>query len=497
MIENIFESRFSSFIENDNRKLRKFAQTTSESMFNKCVACLHPDEIKGKTILDLGCCIGAMGAWALKYGAAHYTGVEVQSEYSKCAEQELSKFFIQESFTIINDDIINFLIKNSSTFDIIICLGVVYSLTDILAFIKNITRISNELIIIDSLSTYHFYNGHAVFELITDQLMNVGEKSETFNSFIGVGLRPTIRAFNILFNNFSFEVEQIFPNPSKNCQDPYNDIVSFNSQKPITESTNRFLLKCTKNEKMEITRFPLLQEEIISNGTSRFSWPKFENQKDRIVFKSGEWKFDETIALRFRQEALNNIPDYIKVVDLSVKMVKNHFIDFKEKYVIDVGSAIGETVNSFVEDGFVNVYGVEKSKDMVAKSRHIDKIILSDTFPILGISKWDAVIINWTLHFIENREEYLHDVFNQMTENGILIITDKMDSDDLTKQQYIDFKKERGMTLEEIENKAKAIDGVLVTKPLSWYYEKLSKIGFKNIQTINSRLMFKTIIAFK
>ena len=40
-----------------------------------------PEIIKGKTILDVGSCMGATGAWSLYHGAKDYTGVEIQKYY--------------------------------------------------------------------------------------------------------------------------------------------------------------------------------------------------------------------------------------------------------------------------------------------------------------------------------------------------------------------------------------------------------------------------------
>jgi 2-polyprenyl-3-methyl-5-hydroxy-6-metoxy-1,4-benzoquinol methylase len=45
-----------------------------------------PKDLTGKTVLDLGCCHGAMSIEAFRRGAHKVTGIDFQKEYIKCAE---------------------------------------------------------------------------------------------------------------------------------------------------------------------------------------------------------------------------------------------------------------------------------------------------------------------------------------------------------------------------------------------------------------------------
>lgn len=504
MIVNSFDTTFKRFIDLDNRTLRNFNTVTSEVMLNKCLATLPKDKIQGKTILDLGCCLGAMGAWAIENGAKHYTGIEIQEKYVQQANMLFCEHgFDDNVFSIIQSDVVKFLKDSESQYDIIICIGVVFAIPDILDFIKEISLKCTDYIIIDSIAPHFFYNNLPVIEVIKDQKINSASDENTpsyFSSFTGIGLLPSKEALDLLFLTNGYLTEQIFPIPVKNTDDVYNDgIQTGNKDKPIL-NPNRFLLKCVRKTNYLATDIvPSVYESLTSqrDDAKKTVWPTKQSDSDTVI-KAGSWSFDENVAGRFRQEALNNIPDYIKVIDLSINRAKEHFPDdFCQRYVLDVGSAIGETVGAFIDAGFGNVYGVEKSFDMIKKSKHIDRIIASDTIPILGISRWDIVTLNWTLHFIQEREQFLQDLYNRMAPGGLLILTDKMDSDDLTKQQYNDFKRDRGMSDDEILAKQKAIEGVLTTKHLSWYFETLSKIGFKNINQINTRLMFRTLCAEK
>ena len=217
----------------------------------------------------------------------------------------------------------------------------------------------------------------------------------------------------------------------------------------------------------------------------------FSENSESVI---GNWKFDLVVAERFFQEAINNIPDYLKVNDLTVDILSKKLP--KDALIIDVGSALGFTVSKLISAGFDQTYGVDSSEEMIKKSAFQNRIFRSDKLPEIQ-SKWDAVIMNWTLHFIHDRHQYLCDVYNKMSDGGILILTDKMDGTSEEHQDYIGFKLKNGMSLSEIESKAKAITGVLITLPITWYLDTLSKIGFKNIEIKNKRFMFHTLLCQK
>ena len=81
------------FIEVDNRKNRPIVVPSPEKngpgysyninpefMFERHKIMLPLDLIKGRTVLDIGGCIGASGDWCLANGAKHYTNIELHPE---------------------------------------------------------------------------------------------------------------------------------------------------------------------------------------------------------------------------------------------------------------------------------------------------------------------------------------------------------------------------------------------------------------------------------
>jgi tRNA (cmo5U34)-methyltransferase len=205
------------------------------------------------------------------------------------------------------------------------------------------------------------------------------------------------------------------------------------------------------------------------------------------------WKFDKTVADRFDQEANSNIPDYQRVIQLCIDLAKEKNI----KSVIDVGAALGYTIDRFVKEGFVDVEGVDNSEAMINSELNMakDKIFLSSTFP--KHRKYDMVLANWTLHFVDERIEYIKDIYNGLNDNGVLILSDKTLQTEEVQTLYYRFKLENGVPLDYINQKRKMLEGYMHINSLKWYMDVLHAVGFKNIQVINAKLGFVTFYCDK
>jgi len=470
------------FIDRDNRNQRLESQVTAESLLTRCEAFLP--NVSGKKILDLGCCIGAMGHWCLTNAASFYVGVEIQQDYAATAAELLVRHHPENKFKVHNTDIISFLENNSETFDIIIFIGVLYTFVNTFDIIKRLTSISNE-IIIDSLYPVFDYNNHQVIEIVNQQKIN--NALDITQGLIGVGCRPTESALITIFNTYGFtKSEKIKPSVVQNdsTHESYNDLILSNNKPAIP---SRFAFRFLKNGIAKQFELETILKRNIKTETAPLNVPTF--------IKAKKWVFDEEVAKRFYQEALNNIPDYVKVVSLISRLLKKHFNDYENIQIRDVGSAIGYTIDRLLENGFINVYGLEKSVDMIKHSKYPERIYYGDRIPIS--KKWDVIILNWTLHFIPESQEFLQHVYDSLLPGGILFLTDKMDSDDFIKEEYVKFKIDRGISINDIKLKEQQLEGVLITKPLTWYLETLKELGFTNIKIINSRLMFKTLVCNK
>jgi SAM-dependent methyltransferase len=204
------------------------------------------------------------------------------------------------------------------------------------------------------------------------------------------------------------------------------------------------------------------------------------------------WTFDKAVAERFQHEAYAHIPDYKRVIDICLDYVDDNYT--KESKIIDVGSALGYTMHTFVQAGYKNIFGVDSSKDMIERSLYPTKVIHSQQFPT---NVYDVILMNWTLHFILNKLEYLQQIYDNLSITGSFILTDKTTQSNMMKRRYYDFKRNNGVSEEYIIEKEKMLTDYMITMPIDWYIDNLKNIGFKNIEILNAKYGFVTFLCLK
>lgn len=210
---------------------------------------------------------------------------------------------------------------------------------------------------------------------------------------------------------------------------------------------------------------------------------------------SGNWSFDDSVASRFSLIARNEIPDYERVIDKCVELGTAHFPE-RNARVIDIGSATGYTMRRFLEAGFTDVWGVDNSSAMLAQSCVQLNLIHSDTFPA-DRGPYDLALANWTLHFIHERAAYIKKIYDALTDQGVLVITDKVLSSPKVFDRYHDFKRTNHVSEEHIRTKTKSLEGVLIPYPITWYLETLAHTGFRQVEIINASWGFVTFLCWK
>lgn len=208
------------------------------------------------------------------------------------------------------------------------------------------------------------------------------------------------------------------------------------------------------------------------------------------------WQFDEKVAAAFEDIAQKNIPNYDIVINRCVELAKDVFVNRPDARILEVGSARGMTLKRLIAAGFANTYGVESSPHMIAASAHADHVILSDRFPA-GAGSFDMVLANWTLHFISERAAYMQAIFDHLNPGGVFVLSDRMLGSPTSYRRYLDFKRGKGVSEQEIIDKEASLQGVLEPRPLEWYQATLQKIGFTAIEIIDAAWCFNTIMCRK
>lgn len=144
---NLYE-KHPVFIDSDPRKERTLPyRTTSEFMQTRHEIIFKNISFQNKTVLDLGCCVGYTGAWALEHGASMYYGIEFSKELYSIANDNFNKSFSNDRWKLYNASIEEFLESNTQQFDIIIAMGVIYAFVDPVYFLRKLASIGNTLVI--------------------------------------------------------------------------------------------------------------------------------------------------------------------------------------------------------------------------------------------------------------------------------------------------------------------------------------------------------------
>ena len=486
-----FFEKFPEFVNFDSRKDRGFSPVTAETLDNRHEISLPDWLVNSMSVLDLGSCLGATGQWVLSKGARHYTGVEVQPALAKTSQDLLSQHWPAEKFAIVQQDIREFLkseIAAGKKYDVVVMIGVIYAFLDIYGMLEQVKEICDYAVIVDSIYPWNMINPDTpIVDVLRWQNIN---SSETNTAFFGAGSRVSPYALRLYMEVLGFEDKEglLYPKPlsDKSVHDSYNSpIVRPGSKSYPTPA--RFLIRFYKTNQ---TKLRQVADHVVSNN------PRAKKQMADApeIHVAPTWVFDETVARRFQQEAETHIPDYQRVIDLCMDYTQQVFGDSKDIAVVDVGSALGHTMDKYITEGYTNVTGIENSENMIKASKYADRVTLSNTFVK---EPYDVVLANWTLHFVEEREQYLKDIFESLRPGGMLMVSDKTDHTIETENLYYDFKRANGVPEDVIQKKKVALIGVLVTKPLTWYLETLKDIGFSDIQVVNSRYMFSTIYARK
>jgi SAM-dependent methyltransferase len=209
--------------------------------------------------------------------------------------------------------------------------------------------------------------------------------------------------------------------------------------------------------------------------------------------KTGSWQFDAGVASTFVAHARQHIPNYDLVINKCVDLVNNKLGQFDR--IIDVGCATGETIRRLHTAGFLNLTGVEASAAMLSHcDRNIARLIHSDRFPQ---ETFDAVLCNWTLHFVPDKMKYLADIYANLSKSGFMVLSDKTSLDPVCIDHYHKWKHSQGVAWPDILAKEAAVKGIMYIDSPEWYINALTQVGFSNVRIIDASWCFTTFLCTK
>lgn len=235
--------------------------------------------------------------------------------------------------------------------------------------------------------------------------------------------------------------------------------------------------------------------------------------KDKVFKKKIEkqFQFDESVASVFDDMLDRSVPFYKENIDFIVK-VADKFLENGDS-LVDLGCSTASLllqIEKEIKHRKFNLIGIDNSKPMLKQANKKIKALNSNISLHFGdilkyqMPKSKVVIMNYTLQFIRpiDRKTVLKNIFKSMANNGILILTEKIISEDSAFNKklidiYYDYKRSKGYSDYEISQKREALENVLIPYSESENMKLLKSIGFQRVETIFKWGNFTTFIAFK
>lgn len=103
-----------------------------------------PEDMTGKTFLDVGCWEGANCVEAVRRGANQVVGVDL------CTSDELAHNVDTHGFEFLQLDVLSEKWLELDTFDVVLCSGVLYHVENVISLLLRLRRVTSELLVLET-----------------------------------------------------------------------------------------------------------------------------------------------------------------------------------------------------------------------------------------------------------------------------------------------------------------------------------------------------------
>jgi hypothetical protein len=200
--------QYPDFINRDPRINRIKPYRITKEFTDARYSCFFDIDLTDKSVLDLGSCVGSLGAWVLEKGAKFYRGVEFDKDLSEISLENLKKYFPKDKWDIQNTSVEEYLQNTDTKFDVVIASGILYAFFDPIPILEKISEIGN-LIIIENRSQKNIIETTAldeapyiVFGNTQRMIMGVSESEIEYYSSL-----PSIGFFKYYFKFMGFDYD--------------------------------------------------------------------------------------------------------------------------------------------------------------------------------------------------------------------------------------------------------------------------------------------------
>jgi len=199
-----------------------------------------------------------------------------------------------------------------------------------------------------------------------------------------------------------------------------------------------------------------------------------------------DFAFDDSVAAVFPDMIRRSVPGYETVVALSGLIAKRHLRPGGRCY--DLGCSLGATtlaVLRAVGTAPCRIVAVDDSRAMIDRARAAlageDRVhwVHGDIRDV-SFKRADAVILNYTLQFLppDDRLPLLRRVRECLSENGVVVVSEKLVAPGYEQDLHIEFKRANGYSELEISQKRAALENVMRIDTATDHLARLREAGF-------------------
>jgi tRNA (cmo5U34)-methyltransferase len=229
--------------------------------------------------------------------------------------------------------------------------------------------------------------------------------------------------------------------------------------------------------------------------------------------KPSDFKFNSKVAGVFDDMVNRSVPFYEEIQRMVGELAADHCTDGYSIY--DLGCSTGTTMIYMDQTvpAHIPFVGIDDSQDMLDKCRQkltavncnrpVD-LITADLNKDVPVENASVVVLCLTLQFVRplNRERLLKQIYNGLTDNGVLILVEKILAEDSQFNRdfikyYYDMKRRHNYSEMEISQKREALENVLIPYKTSENITLLRDVGFDHCEVFFKWYNFTGIIAKK
>jgi tRNA (cmo5U34)-methyltransferase len=229
-----------------------------------------------------------------------------------------------------------------------------------------------------------------------------------------------------------------------------------------------------------------------------------------------DFEFNDTVADVFDDMVSRSVPYYSE----QQRMIQEIGSIFSTpgSNIYDLGCATATTLINLCRevDPSASLIGYDNSAPMIKKAMQKIKesgleerisVLYADLngdLDLIELNNASVVLICWTLQFVRplKREKLINKIYQGLNENGVLIITEKvLTNNSLLNRYYIklyyDYKQRNEYTNEEIVNKREALENILIPYRIDENIEMFKRNGFETVDTFFQWYNFVGFICIK